>query len=114
MSKIPPQLRESLPALLQTATAFTFRHPGPPSPLKDFLAATQHFVERFLEVGRAFRELLSDLRNILFKALLDLLPKELLESSVAEAFGVLRRMIGDNVRDEGAGQALGALVGVLG
>ena len=85
MSKIPPQLRQSLPALFETATAFAFRHffPGPRPPLEDFLAAGQHFVECFLKVGGALGKLLSYLRNILFEALFDFLSKELLESSVA-------------------------------
>jgi hypothetical protein len=111
MSKIPPQLRQSLPALLQCATAFAFRHYRP---LENFLARTQHFVQCFLEVGGALRELLSYLRNILFEALFDLLAKELFEGAVAKSFCVLRRMVGDYVRDESTGQPLCALVRILG
>jgi hypothetical protein len=83
-------------------------------PLEDFLAGTQHFVQCFLEVGGALGELLSYLRNILFEALLDLLAKELLESSVAKPFCVLRRMVGDYVGDESAREPLCALIGVFG
>src|SRR6266571_1194464 len=85
-----------------------------PRALKDFLPATQHFVQRFLKIGGAFRKLLSHLRNILFEALFYLLSKELLESPVAETFGVLRRVIGDDVRDEGARQPLCSLIWILG
>ena len=112
MSKIPPQLRQSLTALLQSATAFALRHFD--QPLEDFLAGTQHFVQCFLEVGGALRELLPYLSNILFKALLDLLPEELLESSVAESFGVLRGVISDDVRNQCPGQPLRPLIRVPG
>jgi hypothetical protein len=111
MSKIPPQLRQSLPALRQRATAFAFRHLV--RPLKDFLAGTQHFVQCFLEVGGALGQLLSYLRNILFEALLDFLAEELLQSSVAKPFCVLRRMVGNNVGDESAREPLCPLIGVL-
>ena len=84
-----------------------------PRALEDFLAATQHFVQRFLKIGGAFRKLLSHLRNILFEALFYLLSKELLEGPVAETFGVLRRVIGDDVRDEGACQPLCSLIWIL-
>jgi hypothetical protein len=115
MSKIPPQLRQSLLTLLQTAAAFAFRHLSTTSkPLEYFLAGTQHFVQRFLKVGRALRELLPYLRNILLEALFDLLPKELLESSVAKSFGVLRRMVGDDVGHERASESLRPLVRILG
>jgi hypothetical protein len=83
MSKIPPQLRQSLSALLQTATAFAFRHLPGPQGLEDFLACRQHFVQRFLKVGGALREWLAHLRNILFEALFYLFSKELLERPVA-------------------------------
>ena len=111
MSKIPPQLRQSLPALFQRATAFAFRHSY--RPLKDFLAGTQHFVQCFLEIGGALGKLLSYLRNILFEALLDLFAEELLEGSVAKTFCVLRRMVGNNVGHESARESLCALVGIL-
>jgi hypothetical protein len=114
MSKIPPQLRQSLSALLQTATAFAFRHLPGPQGLEDFLACRQHFVQRFLKVSGALREWLAYLRNILFEALFYLFPKELLERSVAEALSVLGGMVSDDVRDERAGEPLGALVGILG
>jgi hypothetical protein len=114
MSKIPPQLRQSLSALLQTATAFGFRHLPGPQGLEDFLACRQHFVQRFLKVGSALREWLAHLRNILFEALFYLLSKELLERSVAESFRVLGGMVGDDVRDQSASEPLGALVGILG
>ena len=114
MSKIPPQLRESLTRLLQTATTVTLRHFLPPfRPLEDFLARTEHFVERFLEVGGALSELLPHLRNILLKALFYLLSEELLESSVAQAFGVFGGMVGDDIRDEGPSQPLGALIWIF-
>jgi len=58
--------------------------------------------------------LLSYLRNILFKALFNLVSKELFQSSVAETLGVLRRMVGDDVRNERASQALGALIRIFG
>ena len=114
MSKIPPQLRQSLSALLQTATAFAFRHLPGPQGLEDFLACRQHFVQRFLKISGALREWLAYLRNILFEALFYLLSKELLERSVAESFRVLGWMVGDDVRDQSASEPLGALVGVLG
>jgi hypothetical protein len=82
-------------------------------PLKDFLAGTEHFVECFLKVGGALRELLSYLCNILFEALLDLLAEKLLERSIAEPFSVLRGMVGDYVGDESSGKPLGALIWVL-
>jgi len=106
MSKIPPQLREPVLALSQTATAFTLRHcygPPPVRVLEDFLSAGQNFVERFLKIGRALGELLSNLRNILLKALFYLFPKELFQSAVPQTLGVLRRMVGDDVRDQSAG-----------
>src|SRR2546423_98268 len=87
-------------------------YPGPRG-LEDFLAGTKHFVECFLKIGCAFRKLLSYLRNILFKALFDLLSKELLESSVAKSFGVLRRMVRDDVGDQRPCQALRPLVRIL-
>ena len=114
MSKIPPQLRQSLSALLQTATAFAFRHLPGPQGLEDFLACRQHFVQRFLKVSGALREWLAYLRNILFEALFYLFPKELLERSVAEALSVLGGMVSDDVRDERARKTLGALVRILG
>src|SRR5436190_17524942 len=114
MSKIPPQLRQSVLALLETATAFTFRHvPGSARALEDFLAGCQHFVQCFLKVSRAFSKLLSHLGNILFEALFDLLSKQLLERPVAQTLGVLRGMVGDDVRDERSGKTLGALVWIL-
>ena len=102
MSKIPPQLRQSLSALLQIATAFAFRHLPGPQGLEDFLACRQHFVQRFLKVSGALREWLANLRNILFEALFYLFSKELLERPVAETLGVLGGMVGDDVRDQGA------------
>jgi hypothetical protein len=114
MSKIPPQLRQSLSALLQTATAFAFRHLPGPQGLEDFLACRQHFVQRFLKVSGALRELLAYLRNILFEALFYLLSKELLERAVAETLRVLGGMVGDDVRDQRASESLCALVGILG
>jgi hypothetical protein len=114
MSKIPPQLRQSLSALLQTATAFAFRHLPGPQGLEDFLARRQHFVQRFLKISGALREWLAHLSNILFEALFYLFSKELLERPVAESFRVLGGMVGDDVRDQSASEPLGALVGVLG
>ena len=115
MSKIPPQLRQSFAGLLQTATAFALRHFEPPlQTLENFLAGREHFVQRFLEICGALGEGLPHLSNILFEALFYLLSEELFESSIAEAFGVLGGMIGDDVRDERAGESLGALIGVLG
>ena len=114
MSKIPPQLRQSLSALLQSATAFAFRHLPGPRGLEDFLAGTQHFVQCFLKVGGALRQLLSYLRNILFEALFYLLAKELLERSVTETFRVFGRMVGDDVRNEGASEPLGTLIWIFG
>ena len=114
MSKIPPQLRQSLSILPQTATALALRHYSDPRTLEDFLAGTQHFVQCFLEVGGALRKLLPYLRNILFKALFYLFAKELLEGSVTEPFGVFGRVVGDDVRHERPCQTLGALVRILG
>jgi hypothetical protein len=57
---------------------------------------------------------LSHLRNILLKALLDLLSEELLQSSVAQPFGVFGWVVGDDVRDEGAREPLGPLIGIFG
>jgi hypothetical protein len=54
------------------------------------------------------------LRNILFEALLDLFPEELLQRSVAKPFGVFGGMVGDDVRDERASEPLGALIGIFG
>ena len=113
MSKIPPQLRQSLSALLQTATAFAFRHLPGPQGLEDFLACRQHFVQRFLKISGALREWLAYLRNILFEALFYLLSKELFERSVAETLRVLGGMVGDDVGDQSASESLGALVGIL-
>src|ERR1700738_2140154 len=112
MSKIPPQLRQSLPALLQTAAALTFCHvvTTPRTLLEDFLARAQHFVQCLLEVRRALGELLSHLRNILFKALLDLFSEKLLQGSVAKPLGVFGGMVGDDVRDKRAREPLGALI----
>jgi hypothetical protein len=84
-----------------------------PEALEDFLASTKNFVESFLEVCSAFSKLLPDLGNILLKALFYLLAKELLQGAVAKTFRVLRRMIGDDVRDERASESLGTLVGIL-
>ena len=115
MSKIPPQLRQSVSGLLQTATAFALRHFEPPlQTLENFLAGREHFVQSFLEICGALGEGLSHLCNILFEALFYLLSEELFESSIAEAFGVLGGVIGDDVRDERAGEALGALIGIFG
>ena len=118
MSKIPPQLRESVAALLQTSTAFTLRHflraLRPFESLENLLSASQHFVECILEIRRAFGELLSYLRNILFKTLFYLISKELFESTITQTFRVLRRMVGDDVRDQRARETPGALTGILG
>ena len=118
MSKIPPQLRQSVAALVQASTAFTLRHfiraLRPRESLKNLLSARQHFVQRILKIGRALGELLSYLRNILLKALFYLIPEELYESAVAQSVRVLRRMVGDDVRHERACKALGALAGILG
>jgi hypothetical protein len=115
MSKIPPQLRQSVPGLPQTATAFALRHFEPPlQTLENFLAGREHFVQRFLEICGALGEGLAHLSNILFEALFYLLSEELFESSIAEAFGVLGGVIGDDVRDECAGKSLGALIGIFG
>lgn len=115
MSKIPPQLRQSFAGLLQTATAFTLRHFEPPlQTLENFLAGREHFVQRFLEICGALGEGLPHLSNILFEALFYLLSEELLESSIAESFGVLGGVIGDDVGDERASESLGALIGILG
>ena len=113
MSKIPPQLRQSLSALLQTATAFAFRHLPGPQGLEDFLACRQHFVQRFLKVSSALGKGLAYLRNILFKALLDLFSEELFQCSIAKPFRVLGGMVRDDVRDEGAREPLGALIGIF-
>ena len=114
MSKIPPQLRESLSALLQITTAFAFRHLPGPRGLEDFLAGTQHFVQCFLKVRGTLGQLLSHLRNILFEALFYLLSKELLERPVAKSFRVFGGMVGDDVRNEGACEPLRALIRILG
>lgn len=111
MSKIPPQLRQLFHALLQYPTAITLRHSAPL--LEYFLATAQDFVERFLEVGGALRELLPHLRNILFEALLYLFPEQLLEGAVAQPLGVFRGMIGDDVGDESPRQAFRPLVRIL-
>jgi hypothetical protein len=98
MSKIPPQLRQSFAGLLQTATAIALRHFEPPlQSLEDFLAGREHFVQRFLEICGALGEWLPHLSNILFEALFYLLSEELFESSIAESFGVLGRVISDDV-----------------
>ena len=88
---------------------------GPSRPvfLEDFLPCRQHFVQRFLKVSRAFGKWLAYLRNILFKALFYLLSKELFESTVSETFRVFGRMVGDDVRYQGAGETLGALIRIL-
>jgi hypothetical protein len=115
MSKIPPQLRQSFAGLLQTATAFALRHFEPPlQTLENFLAGREHFVQRFLEICGALGEGLAHLSNILFEALFYLLSEELFESSIAEAFGMLGRVIRDDVGHERAGESFGALIGVLG
>lgn len=115
MSKIPPQLRQSFAGLLQTATAIALRHFEPPlQTLENFLAGREHFVQRFLEICGALGEGLSHLSNILFEALFYFLSEELFESSIAEAFGVFGGVIGDDVRDECAGESLGALIGIFG
>ncbi len=115
MSKIPPQFRQSFAGLLQPATAFALRHfETPLQTLENFLAAREHFVQRFLEIRGALGEGLPHLSNILFEALFYLLSEELFESSIAESFGVLGRVIGDDVRNERAGESLGALIGILG
>ena len=114
MSKIPPQLRQSLSILFQAATAFALRHYSDPRTLEDFLAGTQHFIQCFLEVGRALRKLLPYLRNILFKALFYLLSKELFEGSVTKAFRVFGGVVSNDVGHERPRQPLGTLVGILG
>ena len=115
MSKIPPQLRQPVPGLLQTATAFALRHFEPPlQTLENFLAGREHFVQRFLEICGALGKWLPHLSNILLEALFYLLSKELLESSVAETFGVFGRVVRDDVGHESAREPLGALVGILG
>jgi hypothetical protein len=114
MSKIPPQLRQSLSALLQTATAFAFRHLPGPQGLEDFLACRQHFVQRFLKISGALREWLAHLRNILFETLFYFFSKELLECPVAETLRVLGGMVGDDIRDQSTRESLRALVGILG
>jgi hypothetical protein len=100
--------------LFQATTAFAFRHYRNSRVLEDFLAATQHFIQCFLKVGGAFRELLPYLRNILFEALFYLLSKELFQSPVTQALRVFRRVVSDDVGNEGTRETLGALVGVLG
>jgi hypothetical protein len=112
MSKIPPQLRESVSRALQTTAAFTFRH-FRLDLLEDFLARTKHFVERFLKVRRAFRQLLANLRNILFEALFYLLPKELFQSAIAQALSVLCWVVSDDVGHESARKPFCALVRIL-
>jgi hypothetical protein len=57
---------------------------------------------------------LSHLRNILFEALLDLFSEELFQRSVAKPFGVFGGMVSDDVRDQGARESLGALIGIFG
>jgi hypothetical protein len=117
MSKIPPQLRESVPSLPESATAFAFRHflwALSPRVLENSLAGCQHFVERFLKISRALSKRLAYLRNILFKALFYLLSKELLESTVAKTLSVFGRMVRDDVRDQRAREALRPLVRILG
>ena len=114
MSKIPPQFRQSLRGLLQTSTAFALRHFEPRlRTLENFLAGREHFVQRFLEICGALGEWLAYLSNILLEALFYLLSKELLQSPIAETFGVLGGMVGDDVGDERAGQSFGALIGIL-
>ena len=88
---------------------------GAPFPeLEDFPAARQHFVECFLKIGGVLRELLAYLRNILLEALFYLLSEELLQGSVAQSLGVLCRVIGDDIRNKGTRETLGALVRILG
>jgi hypothetical protein len=117
MSKIPPQLRESVPALPESTTAFAFRHffwALSACLLEDSFAGCQHFVERFLKVSRAFSKRLADLRNILFEALFYLLSKELFERTIPKTLGVFGRMVGDDVGDERACEALRPLIRILG
>jgi len=117
MSKIPPQLRESVPRLSETPTAFAFRHffwALAPRSLEDSLARCQHFVQRFLKVSGALGKWLAYLRNILLEALFYLLSEELLQGSVAQSLGVLSRVIGDDIRNKGTRETLGALVRILG
>jgi len=115
MSKIPPQFRQSFARLLQTATAFALRHFEPPlQTLENFLAGREHFVQRFLEICGALGEGLPHLSNILFEALFYLLSEELFESSIAETFGVLGGMVGDDVGDECACKSLRPLIGIFG
>jgi len=117
MSKIPPQLRESVPCLSETPTAFAFRHffwALAPRSLEDSLARCQHFVQRFLKVSGALGKWLAYLRNILLEALFYFLSKELLESAVPKTFRVLGRMVSDDVGDERAGESLCPLVRILG
>jgi hypothetical protein len=91
------------PAALRSASDRDRVHFPPfnrtPESLEDFLAGTQHFVQCFLEVGRALGQLLSHLRNILLEALFYLLSKELFQSSIAQAFSVLGGMVGNDVGD---------------
>ena len=83
-------------------------------PLEDFLARSQHFVQRFLKISGPFGKWLSHLGNILFEALFDLLSKELLERAITKPLGMLCRMIGDDVGDKSPRQSFRALVRILG
>lgn len=76
--------------------------------LEDFLAGAEYFVQRFLKMCRRAREVCSNLRYVLFVALFDLIAEEFLERSFLESFSVLRRIISNHVRNEGARQTLGA------
>jgi hypothetical protein len=115
MSKIPPQLRQSVPDLPQTATAFALRHFEPPlQTLENFLAGREYFVQRFLEICGALGEGLPHLSNILFEALFYLLSKELLERSVSKTLSVFGGMVGDYVGDQRPREPFCALVRIFG
>src|SRR5687768_14015298 len=115
MSKIPPHFSEAFRSARDRSTtlSISFRHQKP-IPLEDFFAGAEHFIERLLEMKRRAREVSADLRHVLVVALLYLLPEELLECSLLQAFRMLRRIVCDHVGYERPRQALRAQARVAG
>src|SRR5690606_41930975 len=98
--------------------------PPPPTPFptrrssdlasEDLASFREDFVESITEIGRAVRPLGSDLEDVLLPALQDLLPEVLPEGSRRQAPLPAVLMVGDDVGDQGARDALRPLIRVLG
>ncbi len=97
------------------ATAVVSNHPATHarSCLEHFLAPSENVVQGVLEVRCRFGKLLSDLLDVLFVALLDLLSKQLLQRTRTHSLIAFLRMVRHHVRNERAGESFRFLVRVV-